>query len=105
MSMSLISRRGLLALPIALFLRRLTPAAAHPQVVKAIYTADVGILYDMLTLHLRGNIEETVDHAAGDYRVTATGAGPNIQNRFESAGVLRDGRWRPVRSQSWFDIR
>lgn len=104
--MSLLSRRALLALPISLFLRRLGPAAAAtPQVVKATYTADVGILYEMLTLHLRGSIEETLDLAAGEYRVTATGAGSNIQNRFESAGMLRDGRWTPVRSQSWFDIR
>jgi hypothetical protein len=76
-----------------------------PQVVKATYTADVGILYEMLTLHLRGNIEETIDLVSRDYRVIATGAGPNIQNRFESRGVLRNGRWTPVHSESWFDVR
>jgi hypothetical protein len=103
--MSLISRRGLLALPLAFLLRRLVPpASAQPQVVNGRYTADVGLLYDMLTLHLRGNIEETVDYGNGDYRVTATGTGFNIHNRYESEGVLRDGRWRPLRSQSWFDV-
>lgn len=103
--MSVISRRGFLALPIALLIRPLASVGAEPQVFKGTYAADVGILYDMLTLHLRGSIEETVDQGIGEYRVTAVGEGPSIQNRFESSGVLRDGRWKPVRSQSWFDIR
>jgi hypothetical protein len=103
--MSVISRRQLLALPIALLIRPLASVAAHPQVFKSTYAADVGILYDMLSLHLRGSIEETVDDGIGEYRVTAIGEGPSVQNRFESSGVLRDGRWKPVRSQSWFDIR
>ena len=105
MSMSLVTRRSLLAMPLVLFFRRSPRASADHQVLKATYTADVGILYDMLTLQLRGSIEEIVDHAAGNYRVVATGVGANIQNRFESSGVLRDGRWKPVRSHSWFDIR
>jgi hypothetical protein len=103
--MSLITRRRLLTLPIALLFQRAAPALGRPQVAKAAYTADVGILYDMFTLHLRGEIDEMVDYSTGEYRVTGTGAGANIQNRFESVGVLRDGRWKPVRSQSWFDVR
>ena len=105
MSMSLMTRRGLLALPIAMFFQRLAVAAADPRVLKASYIADVGILYDMLTLQLRGTIEEIVDHAAGNYRVTTAGAGANIRNHFESTGVFRDGRWKPIRSRSWFDVR
>jgi hypothetical protein len=103
--MSLITRRRLLALPLALLFQRAAPALGRARVAKAVYAADVGILYDMFTLHLRGEIEETVDYAASEYRVTGTGTGANIQNRFESVGVLRDGRWKPVRSQSWFDVR
>lgn len=106
MSIPVITRRSLLALPIVLLFRRSpVPALAAPQVLKASYTANVGILYDMLTLYLSGSIEEVVDHATGDYRVTASGSGANIENRFESAGIFRDGRWKPVRSHSWFDIR
>jgi len=105
MSTSLITRRGFLGLPVALFLRGFSAAAARPPVLKIAYTADVGILYDMFTLQLRGNLEEAVDDAAGDYRVVATGAGANIENRFQSTGVLRDGRWKPLRSEVWFDIR
>src|SRR5688572_7183888 len=102
MSMSLISRRSLLVLPLSLcFGRLVAPGYAHPQVVRGRYSADVGLLYDMVTLHLHGSIEETVDRSTGEYRVTAIGAGANIHNRYESEGVLRDGRWKPVRSQSW----
>jgi hypothetical protein len=102
--MSLITRRGFLALPL-LFAPSVALGATRPQVLKGTYTADVGILYDMFALQLRGNIEETVDYVAGDYRVIAKGAGASIENRFESTGVLRDGRWKPVRSEVWFDIR
>jgi len=105
MSTSLITRRALLALPVTLVLRGFAAAATRPQVLKTTYTADVGILYDMFTLQLHGSLEEVVDHAAGEYRVVATGAGAHIENRFQSKGVLRDGRWKPVISDVWFDIR
>lgn len=104
MSMSLISRRQFLTLPgVLLLARRL--AFAQGQVTRGNYAADIGILYAMLTLQLQGSIEETVDRGAGEYRVLASGTGPGIANRFDSAGVLRNGRWTPVRSQSWFDVR
>ena len=106
MSMSLISRRHFLTLPLALLILARPPSAkAQPQVATGGYAADVGILYDMLTLHLQGTIEESVDRTAGEYRVTATGTGPGIANRVESAGKLRQGRWVPTRSRSWFDVR
>jgi hypothetical protein len=69
------------------------------------YAADIGILYDLLTFRLQGRIEESVDRAAGKYRVAATGNGPGIENRVESVGILLDGRWAPVRAESWFDVR
>jgi hypothetical protein len=103
--MSLISRRQLLTLPLALLAPALARAAADGPVVKGTYEAEIGILYDMLTLRLQGSIEETVDRRTGEYRVLATGTGPGIANRLDSSGVLRNGRWAPVRSQSWFDIR
>jgi hypothetical protein len=103
--MYLISRRKLMALSMALFIRPLVSAANQQQTFKATYAADVGMLYDMFSLRLRGSIEETVDPGAGVYRVTAVGEGPSIRNRFESSGVLGAGRWRPVKSESWFDVR
>lgn len=105
MSMSYIHRRQFLTLPIGLLFAPLIPAFAERQVAKGTYSADVGILYEMLSLHLQGSIEETVDRAAGEYRVRADGSGPGIANRVDSTGMIRNGRWAPVRSQSWFDIR
>jgi hypothetical protein len=78
---------------------------AFADVVKAHYTADIGILYDLLSLQLNGTIEETIDRAAGNYRVSAIGSGLGISNRIESSGKLLDGRWAPLRSESWFDVR
>jgi len=103
--MSLISRRHLLTLPLVLVLRPWGRALAAGQVTRGSYVADVGILYDLFNLQLQGSIEETVDRATGEYRILATGSGPGIANRLDSAGILRDGRWAPVRSQSWFDVR
>jgi hypothetical protein len=105
MSMSVISRRAFLTLCLPLVLSRHRRAFAGGGVLRGSYAADVGILYDMLNLQLRGSIDEVVDRDGGKYRVTATGAGAGIANRFESAGVLRGGRWVPLRSESWFDIR
>jgi hypothetical protein len=105
MSTYLISRRQFVALPLILLLPRHSQAVGTGELVKATYAADVGILYDMVTLQLKGSIEERIDRASGEYRVVAAGAGSGIANRFDSSGVLRNGRWAPVQSQAWFDIR
>jgi hypothetical protein len=82
-----------------------TDAGADPVVRRSRYAADVGILYDMLTFHVEGSIEESVDRGGGEYKVLITGSGTSIANRLESGGILREGRWTPLRSQSWFDVR
>jgi hypothetical protein len=69
------------------------------------YVADVGVLYDMMTFHLKGTIEESIDRAAGTYHVVIAGDGASIANRVESRGLLLNGRWTPVRSASWFKVR
>lgn len=104
--MYLISRRYFLALPLTFLLpTAITRAVAGTELTKATYAADIGILYEMLKLNLQGTIEETIDRRAGEYRVVAMGAGPGISNRYDSNGILRDGRWAPLESRSWFDIR
>jgi hypothetical protein len=105
MSMSLISRRHFLTLPAVLVFSTWQRAFAEGQITRGSYVADVGILYDTFSLQLRGSVEETVDRTAGEYRIVATGSGSGIANRVESAGILRNGRWAPVHSQSWFDVR
>jgi hypothetical protein len=100
-----IDRRQFLTVALALLLGCPRRAAADPAVRRAKYAADVGILYDMLTFRLEGTIEESVDKEAGQYKVTIVGSGSSIANRIESSGVLRGGRWAPLRSESFFEVR
>jgi hypothetical protein len=80
------------------------PARATIERRKGDYTADVAILYRVFSLHVDGTIDEAVDRAAGRYDVTIRGEGGRIANRIECQGTLRDGRWYPLRSTSWFQV-
>jgi hypothetical protein len=104
MSMAQMDRRAFLTLALAL-LSPLARVAADESVRRGQYVADVGVLYDLLTFHLKGTIEERIHRAAGNYHVVIAGAGPSIANRVESWGTLRSGRWTPNRSVSWFTVR
>jgi hypothetical protein len=50
-------------------------------------------------------VEESIDQEAGRYAVRVTGQGDGIANRIESRGVLREGRWAPLQTASWFQVR
>jgi hypothetical protein len=104
MSIEQIDRRDFLTLALAVFL---IPArlAAEPIGRRSAFAADVGILYQMLTFQLKGDVQENIDQAAGRYDVRVNGQGDGIANRIESRGVLRDGRWTPLRGESWFQVR
>jgi len=82
----------------------LAPALAAVDRRTGDYAADVAILYRVFTLRLEGTIDEVVDRATGRYDVTISGEGGRIANRIECHGMLRDGRWRPSRSTSWFQV-
>jgi hypothetical protein len=105
MSTPAMSRRRFLTLPLALLCSPLARVAAGEAVRLGQYVADVGVLYDVLTFHLSGTIEERINRAAAKYHVVITGNGAAISNRIESSGTLRDGRWTPVHSISWFKVR
>ena len=92
----------LLALAVLLAPARL---ASEPVTRRGTFAADVGILYQMLTFQLKGDVQESVDRAGGRYHVTVSGQGDGIANRVESSGVLRGGRWVPLRGASWFQVR
>ena len=81
-----------------------TSASAAVEGRRGDFAADVSILYRMFTLKLQGTIDETVDRAAGRYDVRIVGEGGRIANRIECHGQLRDGRWCPLRSTSWFQV-
>jgi hypothetical protein len=81
-----------------------TRAWAAVESRKGDYAADVAILYRMFSLRLAGTIDEAVDRAAGRYDVTIHGEGGSIANRIECHGTLREGRWCPTKSASWFQV-
>jgi len=105
MSRQVIGRRDFLTLPLALLLLPLARASAGTVAYSAPYQVDVRLLYGVLTYHLDETLAESIDRAAGRYDVVMAGAGDGIANRIESSGVLRQGRWAPLRSQSFFSVK
>jgi hypothetical protein len=100
MSIPAICRRQFLTLPLALLLAPLAGGSAEVSQRKASYAVDVAILYRAFTFHLTGTIDEAVDRKAQRYHVVLAGQGPRIENRLESRGCLRAGRWAPEVSAS-----
>jgi hypothetical protein len=105
MSIKLVNRRDFLTLVVAPLLLRPSRLGAEPLVRRGTFAAEVGILYQMLTFRLSGEVHESLDRTAGRYDVWIKGEGDAIANRIQSSGVLRAGRWAPVRSDSWFQVR
>lgn len=99
------SRRDFLLFAIGWLISRPARAGAGPSMHQIEYTADIRILYDMLTFHLKGTINESIDRDAGRYHVVIAGNGASIANYIESTGVLNRGRWVPTHSSSWFNVR
>jgi hypothetical protein len=99
-----VNRRDFLTLALAGLLAP-SRLAAEAVIRRSAFAAEVSILYQMLTFQLKGDVQESVDRATGRYDVRVTGLGDGIANRIESSGVLRDGRWMPLRSASWFEVR
>lgn len=99
-----ISRRSFLALGLACLLAPPSRLSAQAVVARGKFVADVGILYSALRFHLEGVVEESIHRGAGRYEVRVTGQGDGIANQIESTGVLREGRWMPVRTSSWFQV-
>jgi hypothetical protein len=105
MSRQVIERREFLILPLAFLLLPLTRAHATTVAHTAPYRVDVSLLYGALTYRIDETFAESVDKAGGRYEVAVTGEGDGIANRIESAGTLRQGRWAPLRTQSFFSVK
>ena len=104
MSIEPVNRRGFLTFLLACLL---APAGstAEPVARRGTFAAEIGVLYQMLTFQLAGEIQENVDRKVGRYEVRLDGQGDGIANRIASTGMLRDGRWWPRRGTSWFQVR
>lgn len=106
MSRNGLSRRQFLTLlPLSSLLGPLGRAWAAGESRRADYTVEVGVLYNVLSFHLTGTIDESVDRVAGRYQVKIVGEGVGIGNRIESTGLLRAGRWAPLRTASRFNLK
>src|SRR5215831_21024597 len=98
------SRREFLALALGLALAptRVIRAAAEER--RGTFAADVGLLYGALGFKATGTIEETIDRAAGRYAVAIRGEGSGVSHTMDSSGILREGRWAPLRTSSLFVV-
>ena len=105
MSRQVIERRDFLTLPLALLLVPLARAYAGTVAHSAPYQVEVRLLYGVLTYRIEETLAESIDRPAGRYEVAMTGEGDGIANRIESSGALRQGRWAPLRSRSFFSVK
>jgi len=105
MSRQVIGRRDFLSLPLAFLLAPLARASADTVAHMAPYRVDVRLLYGALTYRIDEILAESIDRSAGRYEVAMTGEGDGIVNRIESSGALRQGRWAPLRSRSFFSVK
>ena len=105
MSRQVIERRDFLTLPLALLLVPLGRAFAGTVAHTAPYRVEVKLLYGALTYRINETLAESIDRTAGRYEVAMTGEGDGIANRIESSGLLRQGRWAPLRSRSFFSVK
>ena len=105
MSRHAVSRREFLTVSFLLAFLPRERAWGDLAVWRGTYEADVSLLYGVWHLAMTGSIDEQVDRVAGRYTVTMAGQGSGMANRIESTGILRDGRWAPVRATAWFEVR
>jgi hypothetical protein len=105
MSRQGIDRRQFLTLPLALLLTPLARVQAAPETQTVPYGVDISLLYGTLIYRVVGTMTEAIDRSGGRYEVTIVGEGDGITTRVESAGVLRQGRWAPMRSRSFFSVK
>src|SRR5207237_434643 len=105
MSRQVIDRRDFLTLPLVFILLPLARAHATAVAHTAPYRVDVSLLYGALTYRIDETLSESIDKTGGRYAVAVTGEGEGIANRIDSAGILRQGRWAPLRTQSFFSVK
>jgi hypothetical protein len=79
-------------------------AGAEPVRRSSPYEVEVGLLYNVLSLRLTGTLDESVDRNGGRYAVIVAGEGLGLATRVESSGALRNERWTPLRTGTWFDV-
>ena len=72
-------------------------ALAAVETRRGAFSARAALLYGAFRFEESGVIDESIDRAAGRYDVRITGKGPEMSTEIESTGLLREGRWAPLR--------
>jgi hypothetical protein len=102
----MLTRRQLLAaLPLGLLLGRRAAHALEDGRTVFTYQLDLSVLFSVLTVSLAGTVTQEIDRRAGTYRVVMEGQGPGIATRTEAAGIIRDGRFKPVETRAVHHFR
>ncbi len=101
----LISRRRLLTLALLSALPRPVGGEESVRRGSSRYELRIGVLFDLFTYTISGNVLEEIDAAAGRYRVSITGEGTGVTGGVETSGIIRDGRFLPVRMRSGHTVR
>ena len=100
----LLGRRTVLGMALAWALARPRRAAAETEARKGAFSARAAILFGAFRFEESGVIEETIDRGAGRYEVRITGRGQEMTTEIESTGILREGRWAPLRFTDRFVV-
>ena len=99
------SRRQFLTLPVlGLLPLRAAIGRAEEQSVRS-YEANVGVLFDLFTFSLKGNVTAEIDRPGARYRVTMAGEGPGVTTGTEARGVIREGRFMPTETRGYYVLR
>ena len=99
-----LGRRAVLGMALAWALARPRRAAAETEARKGAFSARAAILFGAFRFEESGVIEETIDRGAGRYEVRITGRGQEMTTEIESTGILREGRWAPLRFTDRFVV-
>jgi hypothetical protein len=100
----LLGRRTVLGMALAWALARPRRAAVAADARKSAFSARATILFGAFRFEESGVIEETIDRGAGRYEVRVTGQGQEMATEIEATGVLRQGRWAPLRFTDRFMV-
>ncbi len=79
-------------------------AAGEAEARKGAFSARAAILFGAFRFEESGVIEESIDRGAGRYEVRITGRGQEMTTEIESSGILREGRWAPLRFTDRFVV-
>ena len=101
----LLTRRALLSgiLPFIFVAGRRLPLDAASQ--ETAYRLEVGILFGLISYEIKGRVIEEIDRAAERYRVRIDGDGTGISTHMDVSGIIRGGRFVPVRTRNAQTLR